>query len=132
MNKSNNTHEINAEKYNNKVTDEQFLEALYENNGMYAATAKALEEKYTITLSRQAVRKRAESFPDDMKVIRGDIAMSLEHELIKCALQDKNMAVKIRAITFGLNALGKERGYGTNGIDRIVKPKKENLWDNFK
>jgi hypothetical protein len=55
---------------NIKITDEQFLETYYEQNGKYTGTAKALEKKYGVVYTRQAVYKRAKSFPEEAGQLR--------------------------------------------------------------
>ena len=117
------------DKHNYKLTDEEFLTALRENNGMYAPTARAIEEKYGISYSRQAVRDRAGSFPEELKDIREQIVETLETELMKCAMQDENLNVKLKAILFGLNALGRKRGYGKKGVDEIAEQIPEQVYN---
>ena len=54
------------ENYNGKLTDEQFLEILMENEGMYSLTAKAIQKKYGIRFTRQSVRERAQNFAEEL------------------------------------------------------------------
>jgi hypothetical protein len=110
-----------TEKHNYKLTDEEFLTALRDNNGMYAPTARAIEEKYGISYSRQAVRDRAQGFPEELKLIREHIVEICETELLKCLMQNDDMKLKLKAAIFMLNSIGGNRGYGKGGIDRIAK-----------
>jgi hypothetical protein len=110
-----------TEKHNYKLTDEEFLEALHNNNGMYAQTAKAIEEKYGISYSRQAVRNRAQNFPEELKLIREHIVEICETELLKCVMQNDDKKLKLKAATFILNNIGYNRGYGKGNLDRMAE-----------
>ncbi len=68
------------EKQNYKLTDEEFDEIYKENFGLCALTAKAIEKKYDIKYSRQAVRERSEKYTqkekDDMIDDLFDVSIS--------------------------------------------------------
>jgi hypothetical protein len=55
------------DKQNYKLTDEEFDRIYRENFGLCALTAKAIEMKYGIKYSRQAVRQRAEKYTQKEK-----------------------------------------------------------------
>jgi hypothetical protein len=55
------------EKYNYKVTDKQFLETFFENDGNYTNTAKALKRKYGVKYTKQSVYERAKKFPKEVE-----------------------------------------------------------------
>jgi len=62
------------EKQNYKLTDEEFDEIFRENFGLCALTAKAIEKKYGIKYSRQAVRQRAEKYTQkEVDAMRDDL-----------------------------------------------------------
>jgi len=62
------------EKQNYKLTDEEFDEIYRENFGLCALTAKAIEKKYGIKYSRQAVRQRAEKYTQkEVDAMRDDL-----------------------------------------------------------
>jgi hypothetical protein len=93
-----------------KISDEQFLSILRENAGLYSKTAKAIQEKFSISYSRQAVRDRAASFPEDVKDIEEenlDIAEEGLHSLAK----SNNETIKLKACELILKTKGKKRGY---------------------
>ena len=93
-----------------KISDEAFLSILRENGGLYAVTAKAIDDQLGIKLSRQAVRQRAMDHPEELKDIeeeQSDIAEEGLQSLMKSA-DDK---IKIDAIKFYLKTKGKKRGY---------------------
>jgi hypothetical protein len=54
------------QKQTHKLPGEQFRNILAANNYNFAVTAKAIQKKYKINYSRQAVRQRAKTFEGDM------------------------------------------------------------------
>ncbi len=93
-----------------KISDKEFFAVLRENAGLYARTAKAIEKQFSVTYSRQAVRDRAEKFPDvlaDINEENVDIAEEGLHSLIR----SKNDNIRLRAIELYLKTKGKKRGY---------------------
>lgn len=93
-----------------KLSDEAFLAILRENGGLYARTAKAIEEQHSVTFSRQAVRQRALEHPDELKDIEEEVADSAESGL-QTLMKDPDPRIKIDAIKFYLKTKGKSRGY---------------------
>ena len=93
-----------------KISDKEFLAILRENAGLYARTAKAIEAQFQIKYTRQAVRERAERFPNEYADIleeNVDVAEDGLHSL----MQSDNEAVRFRAIELYLKTKGKKRGY---------------------
>jgi hypothetical protein len=82
-------------KQSYKITDEQFTETFMENNGSYTGTAKAIERKYGIPYTRQAVFARAKNLPEEVKQ-----AIELSEELSDSALlkfaADENNDIRLR------------------------------------
>jgi hypothetical protein len=57
------------EKYNNKLTDNEFFTILCENGGQYSLTAKAIQQRFGISYTRQAVFERAQKFADQLETL---------------------------------------------------------------
>jgi len=53
-----------------RLTDDEFYNILRENNGLYSRTAKAIESRYQIDYTRQAVYDRASKQPEVLQEIR--------------------------------------------------------------
>jgi len=53
-----------------KVSDNEFWAILRENAGIYARTARAIENHFNVSYSRQAVKDRAEKDMDRLNDIR--------------------------------------------------------------
>lgn len=93
-----------------KISDKQFLSILRENAGLYAKTARAIYDQFGIKISRQAVRERALSFPDELADIEEenlDIAEEGLHSLMK----SDDERIRFQAIQLFLKTKGKPRGY---------------------
>jgi hypothetical protein len=93
-----------------KISDKEFFAVLRENAGLYARTAKAIEEQFRVAYTRQAVRDRAEKHPDILADIEDeniDVAEAGLHSLMS-ADDDR---VKLKAIELYLKTKGKKRGY---------------------
>src|SRR5579862_1928035 len=110
-----------SEVHNYKLSDEEFLIVLKENSWLYGPTARAIQQKYGISFSRQAVRERALKFPDSDKEMREEVIDLAEDALISTIKQNDNPALRLKAAIYVLNNTGKGRGYGA-----IPKPSTEN------
>ena len=123
-----------------KISDEAFLSILRENSGLYAVTAKAIEDKFGINYSRQAVRQRALEHPEEVADIE-DEAKDIAEQGLKTLMQDQDARIKLDAIKFYLGTKAKNRGYSQRseitGADggpvemaaiaiNIVQPKESN------
>jgi hypothetical protein len=93
-----------------KISDEQFLSVLRENAGLFSRTAKAIESQFGIKYSRQAVRARAESFPEEVKDI-DDENLDVAEEGLHTLMKSSNEPVKLASIKLYLTTRGKKRGY---------------------
>jgi len=120
---------MDKNKQTHKLTDEQFLEALREYNGIFVLVAKGIEAKYGITYTRHAVSQRAYNFMDELREIRGAIVDYSEGRLIKCINDDTDIKLSVKVAQYMLNNLGKDRGYGKNGVDRILHQQPEQVYD---
>lgn len=95
-----------------KLDENQFWQILDANGGNFGATAKAIEKRFKISYSRQAVRQRALSKPDELNDIvesRLDDAESVMFDL----LDSDDKRIKFEAARFILLTQGKSRGYTT-------------------
>lgn len=105
-----------------KVTDVEFWSALRKNKALYSRTARALELKYNITYSRQAVKERAEKDLDQLNDIveeNLDVAEEVHHNL----MMSKDEKIQIKASQFYLKNKGKGRGYIEKQQIEINEPK---------
>lgn len=93
-----------------KITDEQFLSVLRENGGLFARTARAIKKQFGVAYSRQAVRDRAEKFPEDMLDIAEE-NLDIAEEGLLTLMRTSNENVRLRAIELYLKTKGKKRGY---------------------
>ena len=93
-----------------KVTDIQFWTELRKNKALYSRTARAIEKKYNVTYTRQAVKHRAEKDIDQLNDIveeNLDIAEEVHHKL----MLSEDEKIQIKATQFYLKNKGKGRGY---------------------
>ena len=93
-----------------KISDKEFLAILRENGGLYARTAKAIENQFKIRYSRQAVRDRAVKFPEEVADIEEE-NVDIAEEGLHSLMRSENETVRLRAIELYLKTKGKKRGY---------------------
>ncbi len=98
-----------------KLTDEQFVAIYTENGGLPSKTAKAIEAKYKIKFSRQAVRERAKKFPDIVFECRDELVEMAEDNL-RHLLNCDDLEVKRKTTIYVLNTLGRASGYGKTTV----------------
>jgi len=95
-------------KHNYKLTDEEFLDILRKNGGLFGPTAKAIQKKFKIAFSRQAVRERANKHPELLQEIQEE-GIELAHltflELMK---QTKDLGIRFKAARFYAQTKGKD------------------------
>ena len=99
-----------------KLSDSEFLKILRENAGIFARTSKAIEKKFGIKYSRQAVRERALKHPDELKDIEEenlDVAESGLHSLMR----SKDERIKLKACLDYLKTKGRNRGYYEKSVN---------------
>lgn len=94
-----------------KLSENEFLAILRENGGLFARTAKAIEDKYKITYSRQSCRIRAEKHPKFLADIEEEMLDIAEAELYKIIKDEDLSSVRLKAIEFYLKCKGKKRDY---------------------
>lgn len=93
-----------------KITDEQFLSILRESAGLFARTARAISKQFKIKYSRQAVRDRAKSFPEELLDIAEE-NLDIAEEGLLTLMRSGSENIKIRALELFLKTKGKKRGY---------------------
>ncbi len=97
-----------------KVTDSEFWGALRANGGLFARTAKVLEKKYSITITRQSVRERAMRDIDRLNDIREE-SLDVAEEVLQGLIRAGDKRIALDATKFYLKTQGKTRGY----VERI-------------
>lgn len=104
------------------LTDEEFFSILRINLGLYARTAFAIEQKYNIKYSRQAVRDRALNNPEELLDIK-EQNIDVAEDGLFTLIRSKNERVRFRAIELYLKTQGRGRGYiQKTEIDLTAKP----------
>jgi hypothetical protein len=92
-----------------KITDEQFLEILAENGGLVSITARAIQKKYGIAYSRQAVHERAQKHPDFLKKLEDENIDIAHLALIELMKQKNNLEVRFKTARYYAQTKGKEQ-----------------------
>jgi hypothetical protein len=93
------------EKYNYKVSDEEFLNALKQNFCLYSETARYINEKYGIAFSKQAVQQRAKKFEQEIRQYKDEIRDLAHRTIFEAIKQDKDMKLRYRAAIFMLGKI---------------------------
>lgn len=93
-----------------KISDEQFLSILRDNAGLFANTAKAIENQLGITYSRQAVRQRALEHPDELADIE-EMSLDIAENAMNALMKSDSEDIKFKSSQFVLKTKGKRRGY---------------------
>jgi hypothetical protein len=89
-----------TEKYNYKLTEEQFHTILRENKYIPSRTARAIRQRYNITISRQAVRLRAMKYAEEKRQYKEEILDMVEGAIFDALEQDKDLKLKYRAALY--------------------------------
>jgi len=97
---------------NTKVTDEQFIETLTENDGMFALTAKAIQKKYNVSYTRQAVYQRAQNFAEELATMDEELIDTADKNIRKFLNNDADPERQFKMTIYVLNNRGAARGYG--------------------
>jgi hypothetical protein len=92
------------------ISDKEFWAILRENAGIYARTARAISKAFSIEYTRDAVKKRAERYPERLQSII-DENLDIAEEGLHSLLRSKTENVRFRAVEFYLRTKGKSRGY---------------------
>jgi len=102
---NNNGENETVEKPCYKLTDEEFLAVLEENNGLYAQTARAIQRKYGIPFTRQSVRERAITYSNEKFNIQESVIEEAKGTIYEAVKQNENLKLKYKAASFLLNKL---------------------------
>ena len=118
-----------------RLSKKEFWNCLSEAGGLYARCARLIEEKYGTSISRQAVRERAEKDPDLLMQIV-ETGLDLAEERLQQLFDSKNERVRLRSLEFYLRTKGRSRGYaerkeltGANGEPLGAEYDSSNLSD---
>jgi len=109
-----------------RLTDDEFFMMLRANAGLFSRTAKAIQEKYQMEYTRQAVYDRASKRPELLQDIRDENIDIAEAGINDLAVSD-NDDIKFKACTFILKTLGKKRGY----VERVENAVTDNDGNNI-
>lgn len=95
-----------------KVTHDQFFAILRENAGLFSRTARAIQKKFKVTYTRQAVQERAHKHPDILADIDEE-NLDIAEDGLKSMIEEKNRSkfIRLDAIKFFLKYKGRKRGY---------------------
>jgi hypothetical protein len=110
-------------KYNNKVTDEQIIDAYRRAFGIVARAAKLLEKELKITFCRQSMKERVDAlikqgvFLDDTNESLIDLAESAALDILAKGSEKG----KINMINLILKTKGSERGWGEKQSKEVQK-----------
>ena len=99
-------------KKSSKFTNEQFFSCLRENGGIYARTARKLEELYGIDITRQGVKDRADKHPEIMADIKDELIDIAEDSIVGLMRQTKDRRIQLDATKTFLKAMARHRGWG--------------------
>jgi len=86
------------------------LAILRKNAGIYARTARAIENEFRVTMSRQAVRIRAENHSEELDDIIQE-SIDIAEAGLQDLMESEDERVKLQAIMFVLKTKGANRGY---------------------
>lgn len=116
-------------KKTHKLTDEQFIDALRQCHGILSLVVTYVQQKHGISYTRQSVYERAKNFMDELKQIRETIIDLCEARLIKVVADDSaDVRLAIKVALYLLNFLGRDRGYGKNGTDKVLHARPEQVY----
>ncbi|MGZ3749632.1 MAG: hypothetical protein ACXVLT_07665 [Flavisolibacter sp.] len=97
-----------------KLSDAEFWSALRANGGLYAKTARYIKSKYKVPYTRQAVKSRALSRPEDLEDIIEETS-DVAEECLFTLIRTGQPSIRLAAIKIFLEAKGRDRGYGKGG-----------------
>jgi hypothetical protein len=92
------------------LTDAEFFAILRENAGLFARTARAIEQQYKVPYTRQSVSERAKRHPEELADIIEE-TIDIAEEGLNTLMRTGTPSIKLRAIVEFLKAKGKGRGY---------------------
>lgn len=93
-----------------RLSNKEYWECLAEAGGLYARCARIINERYSMSFTRQAVRERAEKDPDQLMQIV-ETGLDIAEEKYLQLFESTNERIKLKALQFYLRTKGKDRGY---------------------
>lgn len=93
-----------------RLTNKEFWECIAEAGGLYARCARIINERFSMSFTRQAVRVRAEKDPDQLMQIV-ETGLDIAEEKYLQLFESTNERIKLKALQFYLRTKGKDRGY---------------------
>jgi len=117
--------EKREDSYNYKLSDAEFWAILRENGGLYARTARAIQSRYGINYTRQAVKSKAESNPELLEDIKEEAVDLAEEVVVGIMLKGRN-AEKLKAAELILKSKGGARGYAGKGVELLMQQTQAN------
>ena len=94
-------------KHNYKLNDEEFLAILRKNCGLFGPTAIAIQKKYKIPFSRQAVRDRANKYPELLQELQEEGIDQAHLTFLELMKQTKDPNIRFKAARFYAQTKGK-------------------------
>lgn len=93
-----------------QISKKEFLAILRANAGLYARTAHAIEKQFGRKYTRQAVKKRAERYPEILADIQ-EQNIEIAEEGLHDVMRSPDERLKYKACEFYLRTIGKYKGY---------------------
>lgn len=109
-----------------RLSDKEFWPILTANAGLYQRTAVAIQKKFNIAYTRQAVKDRAERKPEKLKEIQ-ETNLDMAESGLFGLMASGDERVRQRAIEYYLDRKGKARGYIKQVNNALVDKDGENL-----
>ena len=94
------------EKHNYKISEEEFLDILEENDSRFLTTAKAIREKYGISYTRQAVHDRLMRINKNRKWHEEKMKELAAKTIFDALEQDEDRKLKYRAAVWVRREMG--------------------------
>jgi hypothetical protein len=107
---------VAAEKKGYKLSDAEFWAMLRANGGLFSRTARAIEAKFQIPFTRQAVAERANNNPELLADIEEEV-IDIAEESLQGLVRAAPPAVRLAAAQFLLKNKGKKRSYGDKPLE---------------
>jgi hypothetical protein len=90
-----------------KIPDNEFCKIFSENGGLYTKTSVAIEKKFNIPYSRQAVFERAQRYPELLKEIEEKNIEIAHNAFIELMQQKDNLEVRFKTARYYAQTKGK-------------------------
>ena len=87
---------------NGKIPTKEFISILLDNNGSYIHTARDIQARYNVSMSKQAVRERAENHSELWKQAFDPELVNKARAVLDKRLDSKNERISLDAAKFVL------------------------------